>query len=247
ETIVWYGQVKHKPGQFQDDKYFKARWELSDAAFYGKWPHVIDILETRQRYFGETWANCWRIPKAPWMMWGDAPRGYTVLHQAAYHGASEEVVQKLIDLGAWRLARTLHLSKESAAHSTPRDIARDRGATHLLDILTPVIKRPVSAVVLRDLEELLHGLIRKSFADHHSAHLDCFVLPSLEPLLEFRSAKMWFPLDPEESGPGPRGIGVEIGMSAQFDELEVEICVGKVVRRTHKYRISMHGVQSVNE
>ena len=167
------------------------------------------------------------------------------------HGVSRGVVASLFNesLTEPGFARTIQASRVSATNSTPYDIARDRGATHLLDVLTPRAKRPVSGLVLRDLKSLLHSLIRTTFADHHSVHLDCFVLPPLEPLMEFLSAAMWFPLEPEDPSPGKRmGVLIKLDLDEQERSvLDVEIHVGKVVRRLQRFRISMQGVQPINE
>lgn len=106
----------------------------------------------------------------------------------------------------------------------------------------PVVKRPVSKAILRDLEAKLHGLLRESFP---KAYLGPFVLPRLEPLVEFDSAVMWFPLHPER----PKATrGVEITMLTHPPELthlpEVELEV-KFKWEQFKYRISADGVQRV--
>jgi hypothetical protein len=61
ETITWYGQITCKPGQSDDQPYFRERQELSNANYWGRWTKVIQLLKSRRDYHHETWANCWRI------------------------------------------------------------------------------------------------------------------------------------------------------------------------------------------
>lgn len=128
------------------------------------------------------------------------------------------------------LARTLDHDK------TPYDIAFDGRHAHLLDILRPVVRRPVSALVLRDLEVLLHVLIRRNMVE-----LDSFVLPRLEPLAEFDSATMWFPSSPEQRKAS--SMGVDIAMLTHLHQIELEVKFKW--KEFFTYRISADGVRRV--
>lgn len=88
---------------------------LADAAKTGAWDTVFDLLEGS---FG-LGPNQWRVAGSSW---------FTPLHQAAWHGAPTDVVDRLIALGAWRSLR-------DSAGRRPVDIARARGHRHLVDSL----------------------------------------------------------------------------------------------------------------
>lgn len=62
------------------------------------------------------------------------PSGYTVLHQAAYHNAPEDVVSALVALGCWQ-----HLHTTDGKYQKPVDIARERGFLSLVPLLKPSV------------------------------------------------------------------------------------------------------------
>jgi hypothetical protein len=68
------------------------RDRLADAARDGDWRTVSSILDT-----APAWANSARL---------EGCRGYTPLHQAAWHGAKVETVERLLSFGARRTLRT---------------------------------------------------------------------------------------------------------------------------------------------
>lgn len=105
--------------------------EIADLAFRGKWPELFRHLENQPDIIN----SC-------------SPKGYTPLHQAAWHGADRSVVGKLLALGADRSLHTITRSQ------SPADIALE--------------KHPSK----EDLHFLLHGsgrtpsqLLRKLVAD----------------------------------------------------------------------------------
>lgn len=89
---------------------------LADAAKVGDWDEVLHLLTANDRLS----ANQWRIG-------GDSL--FAPLHQAALLGASQDVVDALLHLGAWRSLRT-------AAGERPLDIAVRNGHEHLVEALT---------------------------------------------------------------------------------------------------------------
>lgn len=91
-------------------------------------------------------------------------------------------------------------------------------------------------MVLRVLEVHLHRLIRKSIPNP-----DACVLPRLEPLVEFDSAAMWFPLHPEVLNDATR-MGVMITLLTHLDETELEV---ELKWRKLKYQISVQGVEPI--
>ena len=69
---------------------------------------------------------------------------------------------------------------------------------------------------------------------------DRFVLPPLEPLVEFDSAAMWFPLHPEV--PSATTMGVMITLLTHLDEVKLEV---EYKFSGAKYRVSVQGVQRI--
>lgn len=103
----------------------------------------------------------------------------------AHCGASVEIVQQLLTMGAWRTLK-------NADGDRPVDIARIKGHHHLLTLLEPVYKRQVSPEILQSIQENFHSVIcgrAEKLVQEHSLRL-----PELEPLLEMEEPQMWFPL-----------------------------------------------------
>ncbi|MEJ1087599.1 ankyrin repeat domain-containing protein [Microbacterium sp. Mu-80] len=94
---------------------------LADAAKTGSWAEVLILLEAHDQLS----PNQWRISGTSW---------FTPLHQAAWLGASSEVVDELVRRGAWRSLR-------NAEGERPIEIAERRGHHHLLE---PLNVRPAS-------------------------------------------------------------------------------------------------------
>ncbi|MGW0610557.1 ankyrin repeat domain-containing protein [Streptomyces sp. NPDC002788] len=108
--------------------------------------------------------------------------GFTALHQAAWHGADFAVVSRLIAHGAWRTQPTRDGRRAV-------DVARERGHTHLLELLEPVAVRQLPAPA-DALEQHFHSLLRETTGR-------CFeeieyLLPPLSPLTEGLSVKIFF-------------------------------------------------------
>ena len=164
--VIWDGTTR--PETFSDE-WRGLRLQLADAAKRYAWDDVFAILDRNPEM-----VNCTR------------PGGkslYTVLHQAAHGGAPMVVVDQLLHLGAWRTAR-------NAANETPFDVARRRGHTQLLSPLEPVLRRDVPD--LDAIQQHFHSLIRERADKLVREH--ALRLPGLEPLLELKTPKMWFPV-----------------------------------------------------
>lgn len=118
--MTWNGALDPetwKPA-FVDDSH-----ALADAARAGDWDAVFALLDAAR----SATANTWRI---------GGTSGFTPLHQAAWHGASTGVVERLVALGGWR-------SLPDAEGALPADIAEARGHGHLRDALAvPGITAP---------------------------------------------------------------------------------------------------------
>ncbi|MFJ9916843.1 hypothetical protein [Actinacidiphila glaucinigra] len=121
------------------------RDELADAARNGNWPRVMNIVYRKPNAWPDTqgWANAVRL---------NGKRHYTPLHQAAWHGAPVDVVEFLLNNGAWRTLRT-------STGQRPVDIAQERGHHHLTRLLQPEIKHRVASDVVAALQGNLHALM----------------------------------------------------------------------------------------
>lgn len=121
--------------------------------------------------------------------WINLPRpgnrsGFAPLHQAAWHGADFAVVSRLLAHGAWR-------SRRARDGRRAVDVARERGHTHLLELLEPVVVRRLPSPP-KALERHFHALLRE-----RTGH--CFeeiehLLPPLEPLTEGPAVRIFFPV-----------------------------------------------------
>jgi hypothetical protein len=145
------------------------RDRLADPARSYDWPEVLAILAREL-----TLINSSRP--------GGASR-FAPLHQAAHGGAPAEVVDKLIELGAWRLLR-------NAAGGRPFEVAERKGHFHLSRILEPVPRRGVPPATLGALERYFHAVIRGRAGNLVEQH--ALRLPELEPLPEMERPAVWF-------------------------------------------------------
>jgi hypothetical protein len=145
------------------------RQNLANAAKAYDWPKVLEL-----------------IAEQPQLVNTSRPGGrslYAPLHQAAHGGAPVEVVQRLLDLGAWR-------SLQNARGERPVDVGARSGHGHLLPILEPQFKRQVPLGILLRIQHYFHAVIRgraNRLAEEHALRL-----PELEPLLETDRPKAWF-------------------------------------------------------
>ncbi|MEU5257647.1 ankyrin repeat domain-containing protein [Amycolatopsis sp. NPDC021455] len=208
----WDGRVSRTGAS---DSEAEERDKIADAARDGRWTELFGLLEPHG-----TLVNRTRL---------GGTRGFAPLHQVAWHGAPVDTARRLITLGAWRTLRT-------AAGKTPLDIARDRGHTHLLDILRPVVRHPLPEDVLRGLEEHLTMLIRGGrYADFVLRQQ--LRLPQLAPITELAVPKLWFPV------PGQYG-GIEIELQG------TELMVTNFSRAggwSLRYRVTSSSVHFVEE
>ena len=115
EPFVWRGIVD--PELLFDDV-VSASHQLADAAKIGNWSTVFDLLDDPEQLVD---INSWRPGGAAW---------FTVLHQAAWHGAPNEVAAELIRRGAltsltdaWgRTAYDVRYERDLRANR-PKDVA----------------------------------------------------------------------------------------------------------------------------
>jgi hypothetical protein len=186
-TSVWHGQLTR---YLCDDGYLKLRDGLADAAYYGNWQAIEEILKDAEAAGFQSWPNCYRI--GSWR----GPSGWTPLHQAAFLGAPTFVVKMLLDHGASRMLRTLWTSSSELPHKsmTALEMARFLGFRHLYDVLSPVLHHTIPHATLDKLQQKFHELIRGHLAGlRDGANLR---LPELELLTELQNPEMYFPLKP---------------------------------------------------
>ncbi len=139
---------------------------LADAAEADNWPRVLEILAKDGAFI-----NCCRL---------GGTSLFAPLHHAAHAGVPVEVVQCLIECGAWRSLR-------DARGERPVDIAERMGHRHLSGILQPQFKKQVPLDVLLKIQSHFHAVIRAQI------RTDGLRLPDLEPMLEL-DPPMFFPV-----------------------------------------------------
>jgi hypothetical protein len=143
---------------------------IADAAKKYDWDKLLRLLGNESPDI-----NSSRIGGTAW---------YAPLHQSAHGGAPIEVVERLLELGAWRALRT-------AKHELAVDIARRRKHLHLVKLLTPRAMRKVDPRLLRRMQvnfhEVIHGRI-----DAIDGIAKKLRLPELGPVTEYTSARFVF-------------------------------------------------------
>ena len=154
-----------------DDKPVQTRHAVTDAARHDDWSRVFELLSKPVK-----WVNSIRPGGSSW---------HAPLHQAAWHSAPVAVVQRLIDLGAWR-------TLQNARGERALDVAERRGHRHLFRVLAPEIKHHVPREALLKVQAHFHAVIRGR-AEHLVDEQE-LRLPELEPLLELEPSEMWFPV-----------------------------------------------------
>ena len=150
ERRVWWGHFE-APDETAD-WLVKAAHSLADAAKVGRWDLVLGLLAKPDVRLE---VNGWRPGGPSW---------FTPLHQAAWLGAPSDVVEQLVDLGAWRTLR-------AADGRTPADIARDRGHEHLAELLAPRSLRTTGSERCDALDEPLAQLVESRIRPQLSVRL----------------------------------------------------------------------------
>jgi hypothetical protein len=147
------------------------RIELADKAKEYDWQKVLEILDLHPSLINTT---------CP-----DARSLYTPLHQAAYGNAPVKVVQRMLDMGAWRTLK-------NANGERPIDIAQHRKHQKLFQLLQPIYKIQVPSETLQAIQSYFHEIILDRAGD--LIEKTRVRLPELESLLELDEPKMWFPI-----------------------------------------------------
>lgn len=147
------------------------RHALADAAKRYDWKATLKILDDRPDLINVTRPNGKSL--------------YTPLHQSAYGNAPVEVVQKMLDIGAWRTLQNANAQRAV-------DIAKKNGYRGLVDLLEVVYKIHIPDVVLQKIQANFHEVILGRAGD--LVQKFGLRLPELEPLLELEQPQMWFPI-----------------------------------------------------
>ena len=225
EIPIWLGQYRLKQGQTLKMPYFYNRHCLSDSAYFGDWDCLITRhLATGKEAYNQNWINASQIMKTDDCR---EPSGFTPLHQAAYYGASKLVVEKLILLGAWKLARTVR----NGLMQTPLDIAKQYGWAHLYSLLVPVVHHPLPASILLGLQSQLCEVFAMAFPSTKN----WFQVPQVEILTELKDPHLWVPLEAEKQVDRP------IGIHLFLDERELVAQAVKLDGTAKIYRIREDG------
>ncbi|MFZ6643919.1 hypothetical protein ACO0LL_29610 [Undibacterium sp. TC4M20W] len=144
----------------------RSRQSFAQAVQAADWSKVLDLLSK-----GEN-PNDWQL--------SGASRN-TAMHSAAEAAAPREVIQAMLDMGAWR-------NIVNAGGERPLDIARRYGHSHLFDLLEPVLLLPYSSAEMQAIQTHLHQIMSgPSYIEKHQLRL-----PELGPLLEVAALKMHF-------------------------------------------------------
>lgn len=165
---------------------------MADFAKSGDWPEVFMVLDDEKD---------WVLP----YQWRPGGKGwFTVLHQAAWHGAPDHIVDKLIKRGALR-------SLPDAKGRLPIDVACERGHPRLIPKLKPQ-KPTVDPQLLWEmnapLKDLIYGFGSYLFDEYNpvgghgnqarlSEILRC---PPVEILPELLRQRVWLQLPGTDAG-----------------------------------------------
>jgi hypothetical protein len=125
EPFIWRGVLD--PDQLFDD-IVSASHRLADAARVGDWSTVFDLLDDPSQRVDINW---WRPGGPAW---------FTVLHQAAWHGAPPDVAAELIRRGALRsltdargrTAYEIRCQRDLKAANHPKGIATQQRKSLIL-------------------------------------------------------------------------------------------------------------------
>lgn len=166
--VIWDGVMSADALSEEDAA---IRGELADSAKSYDWPRTLEILAQNPHL-----VNSSRPGGSSW---------YTPLHQAAHAPAPAAVIKKIVSLGAWRTLR-------NARGERPADVAARRGHASAATLLEPDYKRRIPPETLRRMQEHFHDVIRGRA--ERLVNKAALRRPELDPLLELRVPRMWFPV-----------------------------------------------------
>jgi len=174
--------------------YLEENNAISDAAKAGEWDKLLRMLSEKPDQINHP-----RI---------QGKARYTPLHQAARNGASVEVTEQLIRLGASRMVR-------NSRRETPLETARRAKSEHLMEVLQPAPMHQVSEVHIAKLEAQLRKVVLGRTDD--LVEQNNIEFPPLCLLLERESPMIWFPI------PGMYGgFRIELRRAGESPQLIVD-------------------------
>ncbi|MCC6802028.1 MAG: ankyrin repeat domain-containing protein [Anaerolineae bacterium] len=147
------------------------RLAIAHAAQDRQWDTLLELVLSS----GKGWVNAVHL---------NEPAFDTPLHEAARGGAPESVVQRILDLMAFRTMRNTQGQR-------PIDIARATGHTHLYSLLEPRLRSDMSFADLQPIQHHFHALIHQRARHLERAEYHSLRLPELEPLLETNISDIW--------------------------------------------------------
>lgn len=176
EPLTWLGVLDPS---LWSESFVADGHRIADAAKAGDWNMVLEMLRT-DPHLG---VNRWRP---------GSPKWFTILHQAAWHGAPVSVVSALLEHGALKSLR-------DAKGRTPQDVALERGhALALGQILAPP-PSPLDderiAILDQRLADVIDGRIREGKLDRTHAGGDlrsALRYPPVGILHEAPGQSVWF-------------------------------------------------------
>ncbi|OBI49788.1 hypothetical protein A5707_16365 [Mycobacterium kyorinense] len=202
------------------DDLARAGHQLADAAKAGNWPAALKVLDRKWKWLV---INQWRPGGTLW---------FTVLHQAALHGAPSDVVEELLDRGSLR-------SLPDSKGRTAFDVAVEHNHTPALRELLRPPRCPLTRQQIRALDarlaELIDGRIHERLYDGDLRTVLRY--PPVEILHELPGQRVWFPL------PGKYGFHIELQRGA----LEVKSWCGLVGGSGQAHLITTEGSVLVDE
>ena len=165
---TWYGA--NAPSAYNEAT-LTLRHQIADAARDYQWPQLLQLLQGNS-----VWVNSGRP---------GGKSGFAPLHQAAYGNAPVDVVQKLLELGAWR-------SLTNAEGEQAVEIAQKWGYEALVPLLQPACLHDVPDETLQAIQTHFHTVIAGRAKDLLT-DAD-FRLPELTVLLELPEPRMDCPI-----------------------------------------------------
>ncbi|MDP7724194.1 ankyrin repeat domain-containing protein [Mycobacterium sp. TY814] len=190
EPFVWRGILD--PDLLFDDA-VSAGHELANAAKVADWSTVFELLDDDEQKVDVNW---WRPGGTRW---------FTVLHQAAWHGAPNEVAAELIRRGALksltdargRTACDIRRERDLKAND-PKDIAAQKRKS--LVLRTRYLKPPTSLLALHQiralnwhLAEVIDSRICGVLFDRRDPQR-VLRYPPVEIMHEVPGQRIWFPV-----------------------------------------------------
>jgi hypothetical protein len=208
QPFVWLGIVDPTPVR---DEIVAASHRLADAAKIGDWSTVFDLLDDPHDGVNINW---WRPGGPAW---------YTVLHQAAWHGAPADVAGELIRRGALRSLRDsrgrtaydIRGQRDLAAKHPNRIAAQQRKSLVLRERYLKPPPSPLAPATIGALDRHLAGVIDsriRDVLDDGSDPRRLLRYPPVEILHEVPGQRLWFLV------PGMYG-GFEITLVKDFLEV----------------------------